>query len=187
MFDFATKFASGLTYSQFLDQYGSSDQKARWELIHGKVQLTDAQRALLAGFKREMKILVLAGAWCGDCVNQCPIFDHIERACPKIQFRYFDRDANPDLGAAISICGGHRVPTVVFLSEDNHFCGLYGDRTLAKYRHMAASQLGAACPSGIGSPEQSLQDQVIAEWLQEIERIQLMLRLSARLRQLHGD
>lgn len=187
MFDFATKFASGLSYSDFLNQHGSAEQRARWDLVHRKVELTDAQRTLLGSFTREMKLLVLAGAWCGDCVNQCPIFDHIAAASPKIQIRYFDRDADSDLASAISICGGHRVPTVVFLSEDNFFCGVYGDRTLAKYRQMAATQLGAACPTGIGAPEQSLQQQVIAEWINEIERVQLMLRLSARLRQKHGD
>lgn len=187
MFDFGAKFESGLSYSAFLEQHSTAEQRARWDVVHRKVELTDAQRTLLAGFTREMKLLVLAGAWCGDCVNQCPIFDHIAAASSKIQIRYFDRDANPDLGAAVSICGGHRVPTVVFLSEDNCFCGLYGDRTLAKYRQMAASQLGASCPTGIGAPEQSLQAQVVAEWINEIERVQLMLRLSARLRQLHGD
>ncbi len=187
MFDFATKFETGLSYSAFLDKYGSSDQKSRWGAVHEQVQLSADQKVLLGSFKRDMKLLVLAGAWCGDCVNQCPIFDHIEAATPKIQFGYFDRDANPDLADAISICGGHRVPTVVFVSEDGHFCGIYGDRTLARYRQMAETQLGPACPTGIGSPDKSMLQQVTAEWINEIERVQLMLRLSGRLRQLHGD
>jgi hypothetical protein len=47
---------------------------------------------LLASFKLEMKVLCLAGAWCGDCVNQCPIFEHFAQANPRIVVRYFDRD-----------------------------------------------------------------------------------------------
>ncbi len=97
-----------------------------------------------------MKVMVFAGAWCGDCANQCPIFDHFARATPKIHLRFFDRDDNPDLGDLISTCGAHRVPSVLFLSEDDHVCGRYGDRTLSKYRDMAEKQLGASCPTGIG-------------------------------------
>lgn len=185
--DFAQKFESGHDYPSFLSTYATGDQLQRWQALHEQVTLTAAQTDLLSGFVREMKVLVLAGAWCGDCVNQCPIFDHFAAATPKIQLRFFDRDDNPDLGAELSTCGGQRVPSVLFLSEDNHVCGRYGDRTLAKYRDMAATQLGAACPSGIAAVDLSLLQQVTQEWLDEFERIQLMLRLSARLRAMHND
>jgi len=101
--------------------------------------------------------------------------------------RYFDRDMHTDLQTAVRICGGKRIPFLVFLSEDDQLLGLYGDRTLAKYRQMAVDQLGPACPSGIEPPHQSLLDATTQEWLNEFERIQLMLRLSSRLRQKHGD
>jgi hypothetical protein len=79
------------------------------------------------------------------------------------------------------------VPVVVFLSEDFSECGRYGDRTLAKYRDMAATLLGPACPTGIGDPGADLLAGVIREWLGEFERAQLMLRLSPRLRERYGD
>ncbi|MHC4880605.1 MAG: thioredoxin family protein [Planctomycetota bacterium] len=185
--DYAAKFEAGLTYDAFLNQFGTADQQSRWATVLDQVQLSDTQTELLSGFIREMKVLVLAGAWCGDCVNQCPIFERFAQCSEKIQIHYFDRDAHPDLAEELSTCGGQRVPSVLFLSEDNHICGRYGDRTLAKYRDMAATQLGSACPTGIGGADQSLLDQVTQEWLNEFERIQLMLRLSGRLRQLHGD
>ena len=100
---------------------------------------------------------------------------------------YFDRDVHSDLTAALQLCGGNRVPVLVFLSEDDQFLGLYGDRTLSKYRQMAVDQLGPSCPTGIHPPHQALLDAVTQEWLNEFERAQLMLRLSSRLRQLHGD
>lgn len=185
--DYATKFESGLTYADFLNKYGQGQHASRWAGIHDQVNLSSVQRNLLAGFVREMKVMVFAGAWCGDCANQCPIFDHFAAATPKLSIRFYDRDDNPDLGDLISTCGAHRVPSVLFLSEDNHVCGRYGDRTLSKYRDMAAKQLGQACPTGIGGEVQSMLDAVTQEWLNEFERIQLMLRLSGRLRQLHGD
>ncbi len=185
--DYAAKFEDGLEYSAFLDRFGTDDHRHRWSVVHDQVQLTDEQKQTLTGFVREMKVLVLAGTWCGDCVNQCPIFDHFATVNPVIRVRFFDRDDSADLAGALMTCGGQRVPAVLFLSEDDHVCDRYGDRTLAKYRDMAAKQLGPMCPTGIGGEEQSLLDQVVQEWLNEFERIQLMLRLSGRLREKHGD
>jgi Thioredoxin len=185
--DYAAKFAVGLDYHAFLQTHGTEQHRERWATLHGQVCLSAQQVALLASFGREMKVTVLAGAWCGDCANQCPIFNHFSAASPKMDVRYFDRDTHPDLGEVLSTCGAHRVPAVLFLSEDYHVCGRFGDRTLAKYRELAEKQLGPACPTGIGGEQQGILDQVVQEWLNEFERIQLMLRLSGRLRKLHND
>ncbi len=185
--DFAAKFPQGLTYDQFLERHANAQQRANWERVHAAIALSAAQRQLLGGFQRDLKVLVLAGAWCGDCVEQCPIFDHFAAATDRIQLRLFDRDAHPDLQQELTICGGARVPVAVFLSEDDQEVGRYGDRTLAKYRQLAASQLGAACPTGIAAPQQPLLDAVVEEWLDEFERAQLLLRTSPRLRTKHGD
>ncbi|HTQ38900.1 MAG TPA: thioredoxin family protein [Pirellulales bacterium] len=187
MFDFASKFRQGLSYHDFLARHGTEEHRRRWAAVYERVQLAAAQREILSGFVRPMKVLCLAGAWCGDCVNQCPIFQRFAEAAPTLAIHYFDRDVHADLQAALRICGGSRVPVMVFLSEDSQFLGLYGDRTLAKYQQMAVDQLGPACPSGIAPPHQALLDAVTQEWLNEFERMQLMLRLSARLRQVHGD
>jgi thiol-disulfide isomerase/thioredoxin len=180
------KHSSGLKYSEFLDRYANPDQRQRWDDFRAHVRLTPPQQELLAGFRRNMPVLVLAGTWCGDCVNQCPIFEHFAAACPQLDIRYFDRDANPDLTAAFPTCGGARVPTVIFLSEDGHLCGRAGDRTLSKYRDMVSHLSGAVCPTGLVG-DGTLTSRVVQDWLNEFERIQWMLRTSSRLRQLHGD
>jgi hypothetical protein len=187
MLDYAAKFAAGLTYHDFLAKHGTEDHRRRWAGVHEVVRLNDKQRQLLGGFKREMKVLCLAGAWCGDCVNQCPIFNHFAQAGSTIQLRFIDRDAHSDLAAELNVCGGSRVPIVVFLSEDDKQVGWFGDRTLSKYRQMAIDQLGPTCPTGIGPLDRSLLDAVTQDWLNEFERVQLLLRLSPRLRELHGD
>jgi hypothetical protein len=66
-------------------------------------------------------------------------------------------------------------------------CARYGERTLATYRKMAAENLGPACPTGIVPPGEDYLAVVTQEWLNEIERVQLLLRLSRRLRTKHGD
>ncbi|RLS55389.1 MAG: thiol reductase thioredoxin [Planctomycetota bacterium] len=182
--NWAAKFSEGLPYSAFLDRYASPDQRRRWDDFYQCVALDAAQKELIGSFTRQMRVIVMAGTWCGDCVNQCPMFEHFSQACPLIDIRYFDRDANADLQNEMSICGGARVPSVVFLSEDYHVCGRYGDRTLSKYRSLVGA--GAACSTGIAIGD-DLTRSVMRDWLDEFERIQWMLRTSSRLRQLHGD
>jgi hypothetical protein len=79
------------------------------------------------------------------------------------------------------------VPTVIWMAEDFEFVSLLGDRTLPRYRAMAARQLGPACPlPGAALPADEAAATMQA-WLDEFERVQLILRLSGRLRQKHGD
>ena len=184
---FQSKWPLGLSYTEFLKKYASPDQLKRWESVYHEVSLTTEQKVLLAGFQREMQVIVVTGAWCGDCIQQCPMFERFAECTEKLKIRYFDRDDHGDLADALSICGGRRVPSVLFLSEDGAPCGRYGDRTLAKYRDSAAYLTGAACPTGLVPQETSLQAAVLKEWLEQFERVQLMLRLSPRLRQKHND
>ena len=185
--NFAAVFDQGLRYEAFLSKYGSDEQRRRWETVYSHILLTTDQNRLLTSFVREMKVLVVAGTWCGDCVNQCPIFQHFSSQNDKIRIHFFDRDENKDLAQELSICGGPRVPSVLFLSEDNFPCGRAGDRTISTYRDIAAKQLGPSCPTGIAAPDKTLLQNVVQDWLNEFERIQLMLRTSARLRQMHND
>jgi hypothetical protein len=185
--ELSAKFAEGLKYRDFLQTYASAEQLRRWAIVHEQVKLADEQRTLLGGFPRDMKVLCVAGAWCGDCIAQCPIFDHFSSVTERIEVRFFDRDAHPDLAQELAVCGAPRVPAVLFLSEDWFPVARYGDRTLARYRQLAVDQLGEACPSGVKAPESSVLQAVTQEWLNEFERVQLILRTSGRLRQLHGD
>jgi thiol-disulfide isomerase/thioredoxin len=183
----AAAFAVALPYEQFLDRHATPEQRERWQAFHARVELTAAQQALLAGFVRRMPVLVLAGAWCGDCVNQCPIFAHFAAAAPAIDLRLLDRDALPEIAAHLKVCGGQRVPVAAFFSEDFTPILFYGDRTLSAYRSAAASQLGESCATGAVPPPADAISAVVADWLDQFERVHHILRLSARLRQKHGD
>lgn len=184
--NYSDEFDQALSYDDFLQKYATPEQLRRWSEFREFVHLTEPQLELLRSFKREMKVLVMAGAWCGDCVNQCPIFDRFSEANALIHVHYADRDDNPDLSSALKTCGGARVPAIVFLSEDGHFCGRHGDKTLSKYRSQMAALEGTTCPTGLGF-DADLTAAVVQDWLNEFERIQWMLRTSTRLRQLHGD
>ena len=185
--DWSPAFESALPYTAFLDAHANPNQRIRWDKLHASITLADDELAVLRGFTRRMPVLVLNGAWCGDCINQVPIFDHFARATPSIELRLLDRDADEAARDALKINGGHRVPIAVFLSEDFQETSRHGDRTLSRYRQLASQQLGPACPTGLVPPDADSTRAVIREWLGEFERAQLILRLSPRLRERHGD
>jgi hypothetical protein len=185
--DWSSAFESALPYAAFLDRHASPTQRGRWDAMHARITLDAPQVELLGGFIRRMPVLVLAGAWCGDCVNQCTLFDHFAAASKAIDLRFLDRDALPEVADALAINGGHRVPVALFLSEDFQEVSRYGERTLSTYRRLAAEQLGPACPTGLVPPTDDATRLTTSEWLGEFERAQLILRLSPRLRQKYND
>ncbi len=185
--DWAQTWAAALPYGEFLAVHGEPRHRERWQRIYDQVSLSEPQRALLASFTRRMHLLCVAGAWCGDCVLQCPILERIREASPVIEVRFMDRDAHPAVQDALIINAGRRVPVIVFLSEDLQECGRYGERTISMYRRMAAERLGPACPTGVVPPGDNYTEAVTADWMNEVERVQLLLRLSPRLRQQYGD
>lgn len=180
-------FDAALPYEAYVAS-GKPQHAVSWGAFAESVQLNPQQRSLLAGFTREMNILVSSGTWCGDCVQQCPFLKHIEAANPaSIRVRFVDRDAHPDLAERLSICGGLRVPVAVFMNEDFDFVSLFGDRSLHRYRALAARQLGSSCPlPGAPVPDDEMHA-TLQDWINEFERVQLLLRLSTKLRQRYAD
>ncbi len=180
-------FDAALPYDQYVAT-GTPDQQASWHAFHARVRLTGAQHELIASFSRRLNILISSGTWCGDCVQQVPMLDHIAHANPEaIRLRLVDRDQHADLARQVMICGGLRVPTALFLNEDFEFVALAGDQVLARFRAKAQAKLGAACPLP-GAPVPA--DEIAAtlqDWVDEVERAHLLCRLSPKLRQRHGD
>ena len=181
------KFAHAHTYDQYV-RTGTGEQQRRWKEAFDDVSLTPQQRAILSGFVREMKVLMISGIWCGDCILQCPMLQRIADGNRlRVNLRFLDRDENLDLAEQLKINTGLRVPLAIFLAEDFELCSVYGERTLSRYRAIATQRLGPACPTGIVAPGAAELSSTLQEWLNEFERIQLMLRLSPRLREKHGD
>lgn len=184
---FTEEFASALPYSAYV-RTGDAHQQSAFEKVFEQAVLTEPQRALLSSFTREMRVIVLSGMWCGDCVAQCPLIARIAEANPeRVLVRFADRDEHAELSSRMTINQGRRVPAAVFMAEDHEFVHLLGDRTLSRYRAVASRQLGAACElpgAGVAGDEVAA---CLQDWVDEFERVQLLLRLSPRLRQLHGD
>lgn len=178
-----TLFNCGLAFDDYVKD---DDNGKRWQQVRSGICLSQQQKELLNSFSREMKVLVMSGIWCGDCIEQCPIMDVIACGSDKIELKFIDRDESAELKDLLRINAGNRVPVAIFMAEDFEFCSLYGDRTLSRYRKVAHT-LNGACSTGIGMPNDEQNALAVAEWLNEFERIQLMLQTSARLRKLHGE
>jgi hypothetical protein len=181
------KFAAALPYSQYV-LTGTEEQQRRWKQVYDLAKLIDDQKQLTGGFVREMKVLIVSGIWCGDCVQQCPLQQRIaEGNASRIDLRILDRDQHRDLAEKVRVNAGDRVPVAIFMAEDFELCSVFGDRTINRYRALAKKQLGASCPIGIVPPDRDEMAATLKDWLDEFERVQLMLRLSARLRMKHMD
>ena len=183
----ASEFDAGLPFEKYVAT-GNPQQQTAWRKIYDQAHLTDLQRRLTQKFVRELNVLAVSGIWCGDCVQQCPLLTRIAEANPaKIHLRFADRDAHNDLSARLHINAGSRVPVALFMAEDFELVSVFGDRALARYRALAARQLGPSCPlPGAPVPDDELAA-TLQDWLNEFERVHWLLRLSGRLRHKHGD
>jgi hypothetical protein len=181
------KFAAALIYADYM-KTGKEEHQRRWQQALDAASLTDSQAKLIGSFTRQMNVLVISGIWCGDCAVQGPLMHRIALGNPgRIDLRWVDRDEHKDLSDQLKINGGARVPVAIFMAEDFEPCAVYGERPLSRYRALARKQLGESCEIAIAAPDPDEHATTLQEWLNEFERIQLMLRISPRLRKKHGD
>lgn len=180
-----SKHAAGVAYGDYVRS--SPQHEAAWRAVESRVKLSPAQHTLIDGFIRRINVICLSGMWCGDCSAQGPMLAAIAGASSLVDLRWLDRDAHADLAEAVRICGGLRVPTVLFANEDFEFLSLLGDRTLSRYRAIAARQLGASCPLPGARVADDELSATLQDWVDEFERAHLIARLSPRLRTKHGD
>jgi hypothetical protein len=184
------EFDKGLPFDEFVSRAEPGHQP-QWRERYGRLELTPEQDALVKSFARQMNILCLTGPWCGDCALQGAAFARIADANPeRIQLRFIPRaDEHAELIARNVVNAGFRVPLTWLMAEDFEPCARFGDRTLSRYRSMARKALGddPAQSNVWAMPPQDPVREVLREVLDEVERVQLTLRLSTRLREKHGD
>ena len=180
-------FQHGLPYAQFVEA-GEPHHQPQWHERFDRLELDESQLARVQAFTRPMKMLCLTGQWCGDCALQGAALQRIaEGVADLFELRFIPRsDEFAELIVANRINEGYRVPMTWFMAEDFHPCARFGDRTLSRYRSMARKALGDDAPVIAESPEDPVRE-VLGEMLDEVERVQLLLRLSPRLRELYGD
>jgi len=190
----ATTLKSAFDKAHPFDEFiarAEPDHQPQWRQRYDQLELDPGQRALVESFTRQMNILCLTGPWCGDCALQGAALARIANANPPtIHLRFIPRaDEHADLIVRNAINAGFRVPLTWLMAEDFEPCARFGDRTLSRYRSMAR-KAQPPFPEGsivLAPPPKNPIREVLREVLDEVERIQLMLRLSHRLCAKHGD
>jgi len=181
------KFDQALSFEQFIALGEPDGHHHQWHERHGRLELNDQEQSLVVGFTRDMNVLCLTGTWCGDCALQGAAMQRIAEANPRIHLRYLLRtEEHADLIVPNPINGGFRVPITWFMAEDFEPVSRIGDRTLSRYRAMARKVLGEQSNVLTPPPDDPVRE-VLHEVLDEFERVHLLLRTSARLREKHGD
>ena len=132
---FRQVFRDALAYPEYLAT-GNSREAAAWARADAALPaLPDDASIRLDPAGRIVNVLCLSGIWCGDCVRSVPIVARLaEAAGLSVDLRFVDRDAISELRDDLRVLGAMRVPMVLFLTEDFHEIGRYGDRPLSVYR-----------------------------------------------------
>ena len=182
-----SKWEAGLAFADYVATGEAEGHAGQWHQRHEQLALSAEEAALVSSFSREIKVLCLTGTWCGDCALQGAAMQRIAEANPgRIELRFLGRQDHADLQVKVPINGGMRVPVTFFMAEDLEPVSRFGDRTLSRYRSMARKALGEGAGVLAPPPVDPVRE-VLGEVLREFERVHLLLRLSTRLRQKHGD
>jgi len=184
---FEQAFKGGASWQAYLSS-GSTTQQTRWQQYYKTITLSADHQKLIASFVRTMNIIVLSGIWCGDCMRQCPQLQKISECSDKINLRFVELNDQSELSKELRIHGAARVPVAVILSEDFFEVARFGDRPLSAYRRKAQRELGAACEIGVAPVGKDLElESELQEWIDYVERAQLILRTSPLLRERYRD
>ena len=183
------KFEEGLSYADFVALGDSEGHRPPWDQRYSQLELSPEQDALVKSFTRKMNVLCLSGKWCGDCALQGSAIQRVAEANPDcIDLRFILReDKHADLIVKAQINAGFRVPVTWFMAEDFEPVSWFGDRTLIRYRSMARKSLPEEETAAFAPPPEDPVREVLGEVHSEFERVSLILRLSTRLREKHGD
>ena len=172
-------FQQATDYDTYLDR-SPADRSDRWRTLAASLPpLAPDEVSRLTGHDGRMNLLLVSGVWCGDCVRQGPMIRQLaDAAGPAVQLRVIDRDLDPAVRDEVRILGAMRVPVVVFLTEQFLEVGRFGDRMLSTYRRKAVTEIGATCPLPTAATRIDELVAERAEWLDIVERMLLMVRLS---------
>jgi hypothetical protein len=183
------KFAQGSSYADFVALGDPEGHRPPWDQRYSQLELSPAQDALVKSFTRKMHVLCLSGTWCGDCALQGSALQRVAEANPAcIDLRFILReDKHADLIVKAQINAGFRVPVTWFMAEDFELVSWFGDRTLSRYRSMARKALPEEETISLAPAPEDPVREVLQEMHEEFERVSLLLRLSGRLREKHGD
>ena len=124
------RFASGLTYEQYIDQIERNKDRFQMNYEGTTVSEEDAAalRALVAKPNGPAKMLVLGEDWCPDVYRGLPVLAKIAEAA-GMELRVFPRDQHLDIMNEFLKDGEYQsIPTAVFYTKDHRYIAHWIER-----------------------------------------------------------
>lgn len=173
-----TRFASGLTYADFLAQ--ATVNRDKFEKNYANPVLTDDDleffRKAAALPNGPRKLLAIAEAWCGDVYRELPTAARIAEAA-DIELRIFLRDQNPDImDEFLSNNGKSRaIPVFVFYTAEMKYITHFTERSataragLAQAMDQARAKLGLPPGATFGNLADPQRQQFLLDLIERID------------------
>ena len=98
--------------------------------------------------KGSVSILALSESWCGDCVENLPVFAKVAHEYPFLELLIVPRDTNLDIMDRYLTEGKRTIPTFVFFDESGEEFGRFIERPPGAHKFMdeARSRLAQLPP-----------------------------------------
>ncbi len=124
------RFASGLTYSDYIAQIERNKEKfaANYDDTHISSENVEALRALVTRLDGPAKMLVIGEDWCPDVYRGMPVMARIAEAA-GMEMRVFPRDQHMDIMSEFLNRGEYQsIPTAVFYTRDHKYLAHWIER-----------------------------------------------------------
>lgn len=90
--------------------------------------------------ERSVTVLALSESWCGDCVENLPVFAKVASQYPFLDLLIFPRDLNLDIMDEYLTDGKKTIPIFVFFDESGGEFGRFVERPPAAHAFMDAAR-----------------------------------------------
>ena len=124
--DWKEIFATGLSYQTWTANAESEGNRERMEDSKKALTLEISIEGHLKAFGTVINIMVIAEDWCGDVVRHVPVLQKMVEVNPKINVKFFTRDACLNIFPRFLTNGGEAIPKFIFFNQDFVECGNWG-------------------------------------------------------------
>lgn len=124
------RFASGMTYQQYIDQIEANKDRFEENYTNTEVTQEDIARfkAIMSRPNGPAKVLVLGEDWCPDVYRGMPVIARIAEAT-GLELRVFPRDQHTDIMNEFLKDGEFQsIPTIVFYDKDHNYIAHWIER-----------------------------------------------------------
>lgn len=123
------------------------DKRDVWLANDRRVALRPEAKHRLENLPAERRALVLTEDWCGDAARSVPVLAAAFAHAPRVDARYLDSDAHPQVIERYLTHGGRAIPVVIVQDENMGMLGVWGPRPAPLQALLRARRLELGPPT----------------------------------------